>query len=112
MPVDTNASDAHALSVELGQAIKAARGSMKQDALARAVGVDQPTISKWERGTVRPSLDDIARVEKATGRARGWVLIAAGLVDGITSTLDAIDGDPMLTEQAREMLRAAYQASL
>ena len=112
MPVDTPAKEAHALNVTLGRAIKAARGALKQDALAKAVGTDQPTVSKWERGLVRPSLEDISAVEQATLRPRGWVLIAAGLVDGVTTTLAAIEADAALDDRSRQMLRLVYQAAV
>lgn len=54
---------------------------MKQDQLAELVGTDQPTISKWERGVVRPSIENLILIEERTGRPRGFIFVAAGLVD-------------------------------
>ena len=48
----------------LGENIRAARkrAQMTQEALANAVGVKHPAISKWERGDSKPELPTLVRV--------------------------------------------------
>lgn len=38
---------------------------LTQQAFARAVGVVQPTVSRWETGDTSPSLDDVNRMRGA-----------------------------------------------
>lgn len=57
------------LAVAWGEAIREQRKAlgMTQAALAADVGVEQPTISKWERGQGIPSPQMQARLVKALG---------------------------------------------
>ena len=98
--------------VRLGPAIRQARGDMTQTSLADAIGVDQPTVSRWERDEQRPSLEQLAAVDAATGRRRGFVLIAAGLVDGIASVEAALALDAGLDDEQRRFVLNAYRAGI
>jgi transcriptional regulator with XRE-family HTH domain len=40
----------------------------RQSELAKKLGVTQPTISRWVKGTIRLSLDDLNRVATALER--------------------------------------------
>lgn len=83
-----------------------------QEALAKAVGVDQTTISRWMRGETRPTLERLATLEEAAGRPRGFVLRAAGFIDDAVSARDALDLDEVLTPENRPVLLAAYDAAV
>lgn len=99
-------------AIHLGAAVRAARGRMTQGELAAALGVDQPTISKWERDDIRPSLEQLRAIEETTGRRRGFILIAAGVVEDVTSVEDAIEAHPDLSEEARRVLLRAFDGAL
>lgn len=98
--------------VSVGPAIRQARGDMTQTTLADAVGVDQPTVSRWERDEQRPSLEQLAAVDAATGRQRGFVLIAAGLVQGVQSVEAALATDTTLDDEQRRFVLNAYRAGV
>ena len=98
--------------VRLGPAIRQARGDMTQTALADAVGVDQPTVSRWENDEQRPSLEQLAAVDAATGRHRGFVLLAAGLIDGVQSVEAALALDRGLDEEQRRFVLSVYRAGV
>jgi transcriptional regulator with XRE-family HTH domain len=111
MPED-HPADIARHKVRLGPAIRQARGDMTQTTLADAVGVDQPTVSRWERDEQRPSLEQLAAVDAATGRRRGFVLIAAGLVEGVQSVEAALALDPSLDDEQRRFVLNAYRAGV
>jgi transcriptional regulator with XRE-family HTH domain len=103
--------DPPSLSARLARAIRLAREHISQTALADAVEVDQPSVSKWERGEQRPSLEQIAAVETATGRRPGFVLIAAGLVE-TPSVEAALAADSHLDDVQRQFVLHAYRAGV
>lgn len=108
----TEPTDRDQEKVRLGPAIRRARGAMTQTALADAVGVDQPTVSRWENDEQRPSLEQLAAVDAATGHRRGFTLIAAGVIEGVQSVEAAIILDPSLDEEQRRFVLAAYRAGV
>jgi DNA-binding transcriptional regulator YiaG len=63
------------------EAIRAACAGIDQRDLAKAVGVEQSTISRWIRGVTEPSFEKLMRLEVAAGRPRGFVLRLAGMID-------------------------------
>jgi transcriptional regulator with XRE-family HTH domain len=85
---------------------------MTQTTLADAVGVDQPTVSRWERDELQPSLEQLAAVDAATGRRRGFVLITAGLVEGVRSVEAALALDSSLDDEQRRFVLNAYRAAV
>lgn len=96
---------------ELGRALRSARGDATQAAIAQAIGVDQPSVSRWERGEASPSLDQIAAYEEAAGRPRGYVLVAAGYVDDVPSVERALAADRDLDDEQRAFVLRAYHAA-
>lgn len=85
---------------------------MTQEELADRIGTDQPTVSKWERNLIRPSLENIRLIEAATKRPRGFVFIAAGLVDLAQDVRHAIELDTALTDDGRRSVLAVYDAMI
>lgn len=117
-------------TVVLGRAMREARGSMTQQALADVLNealdtpettrrfsrrnreaITQSTISRWESGANPPNLGDIFMVEAACGRPLGSVLVRAGFIDDIASVPLAIAGDPDLDEEGRSFVSTAYEAA-
>ncbi|TAH35108.1 MAG: helix-turn-helix domain-containing protein [Planctomycetota bacterium] len=77
---------------------------LTQPALARILGVHAMTVSKWERGVLRPSrhqlaiLDAVARGEAATGAARE-------LADFLNQSLIDVSEVPGMKLSASNQLR-------
>lgn len=84
---------------------------LSHTAAAKALGVSQPTVTRWAGGGVRPSLEDLARIEDACGRPRGFILHAAGYVSDVASVEDAVLMDPDLDDAGRAAVLAAYGAA-
>jgi transcriptional regulator with XRE-family HTH domain len=99
----------------MGRAIREAMGpDMTQGDLARATGIDQPTLSKMIRG-LRPSpltVWEMMTIERATGRPYGWLLGAAGITERTPGVREAVLGDSRLTASARRVLIAAHGAAV
>jgi len=67
----------------LSQRVRELRGKLKQEDFARRVGVDQTTISNWERGIGKPTPDSLVELANlAEGEARTFFLRQAHLVEG------------------------------
>ena len=97
---------------ELGAAVRSAYlGRFTQAELAARLGVAQNTISRWSTGDVKPSLQDVARIEDACDVPRGFVLRSAGYVIDLRSTEEMINADINLTKEQRELLLVAYRVA-
>lgn len=89
---------------------------MTQAQVADRMGIDQTSVSrlsngKWgEQGGPTPDL--LARIENASGRPRGWILIQAGYVDPVLSVPDAIAVDPLLSDGARRSVLDFYRGAV
>lgn len=92
--------------------MRAARGSQKQEDVAQAIGVDQPTVSRWENDQSRPSFEQVSAFEEATGRPKGYCWIAAGYVDLPAGTRETIEMDPALEPGYRDVVVTAYEAAV
>ena len=80
-----------------------------QEELARALGVDQTTISGWARGHRRPPLEVLPEIERACGMQRGTILRRAGYVDdGPGALVSAIAGAPDIDETGKRILTSLY----
>jgi len=58
----------------LGQKIKAAREAlgMNQDELAELLGVEPPTVSRWENGVIRPKSKRLKTIAEKLGKPVEW----------------------------------------
>lgn len=45
---------------------------LKQQEFAAIAGVQQSTVSRWERGELAPSLEEMAAIRAAAKGKRGW----------------------------------------
>lgn len=100
-------------NVPLNQAIKRAyTGRARQEDIATALGVAQPTVSRWARGEVEPSFDQLAALEDHVDRPRGFVLMAAGFVARSLTVEDAILADPQIDDRDRDSLLALYHSMI
>lgn len=88
---------------------KAYTGRATQEQIAEAIGVKQPTISRWARGEVVPDVDQLVAMEDFLERPRGFVLAAAGYVVCPLTVEAAIAMAPGLTDGDRGNLIALYQ---
>lgn len=98
----------------IGRAIMAARDSMSQSELSRLTGIDQPTISKLERGA-RPqplTVWEMAQIERCTGRPPGFLLREAGYLPRTLTARQALQAEPGLDATARVVLAAGLDAAL
>lgn len=84
--------------------------TMTQIDLAATVGESQSWVSRRESGEVEPTPSEVARIEQALRIPAGTVFLLAGLVDGDVSARAAIATDPLLTQDARDILLGAYDA--
>lgn len=105
-----------ALAGMIGAAIRDAREpDLTQGQLAARCGIDQPTMSRLERGT-RPTpltVYEMLRIEEATNRPPGWLLQHAGIVGTHErSAASAIASDATLPVIVRRMLLAALAAAV
>jgi transcriptional regulator with XRE-family HTH domain len=72
-------------------------GRLRQEDLAAELGVHQTKVSKWATGVMRPTVDDIAAIEDACGRSRGFVLALSGHI----STAGVVESRRHLAKVAR-----------
>ena len=86
---------------------------VSQEQIADALGVDQPTVSRWARGMRRPPIDVLPVIEQLCNVRKGTILRRAGYVedDGVDIAA-AILADQRLPEVTRQVLADAYQSAL
>ena len=99
----------------LGQAIHAAcDGVMTRRELAEKLGMSLSGVNSWAAGSRAPTLDDIARLEEACNRPRGWILSRAGYAvsEVDIETERAIRSDPALNAEWRETLAGIYDLAV
>ncbi len=95
----------------LGAAIHAcADGVVTRRYLAETLGVSISAVNSWAAGSRAPSLEDIARLEEACRRPKGWVLARAGFApNNLDTDLEAaLRNDPTLAPAWRQILADAY----
>lgn len=110
MQVDGAKGAAHREPVPLGQAIRRVRGDVDQRVVAEAVGRDQGTISKWERGQASPTLEQILSIERALGVLAGSILRLAGYVDDPVNARQAIEADRSIPDEFKPTVLRIYDA--
>lgn len=100
-------------AMPLHQAIRAAyKGRARQEDIAEQLGINQSQVSRWSRGESTPTLEQLAQIEDAAERPRGFILNAAGLIAPVLSVPDAIAMDPQLDDRDRNSLLALYRSML
>jgi transcriptional regulator with XRE-family HTH domain len=64
------------MATHVGSGIRQARQlrGWTQHELALAIGQHPNSISRWERGPVRPSVDVVAKISRATGVSADFLL--------------------------------------
>ena len=98
----------------MAQAIRAARLPLSQLALcARLEGVHglgwQSTISALEHGTRTPTIAQMVAIERAGGKAPGFILRAAGYLPD-PDTRAMLASDPRLSGAAMRSVLAVFDA--
>ena len=92
-------------------------GNATQSEIASATGIDQSSISRWQRGTNTPRAEAVVSLARAYGRSPVEALVAAdyltsedmGVVEMTTLTgdLTRVSSDSLLSELRRRLLAAA-----
>ncbi len=98
--------------VNLGRAIRTARGTLTQAQLGALLDVPQTTISRCEKGLVALDVLQVLEIETALGLEAGSLLVACGLVENRISVKDvaqAILVDPHVDPTVRRDLANIYE---
>jgi transcriptional regulator with XRE-family HTH domain len=62
----------------MGSRIRGLRGDLRQDVLARSLGVSQGQLSKVERGRLAPTLRMLVAIANQFGRTLDWIVWGEG----------------------------------
>lgn len=91
-------------------------GNAAQKDIAAATGIDQSSISRWQRGTNTPRADAVVALARAYGRSPVEALVAAGYLSSselgvvelttLTGDLTGASIDSLLSEIRRRVLAA------
>jgi transcriptional regulator with XRE-family HTH domain len=91
-------------------------GNAAQKAIATATGIDQSSISRWQRGTNTPSAEAVVAFARVYGRSPVEALVAAGYLSStelgvvelttLTGDLTGASIDSLLSEVRRRVLAA------
>jgi transcriptional regulator with XRE-family HTH domain len=98
--------------IGLGQAIRAARGTLTQARLGAMLEVPQTTISRWEKGQVALDVIQVLELELALGIEPGSLLVGAGITARDRTVKDvakAILTDPNIDAPLRRDFVTIYQ---
>lgn len=84
---------------------------LRQHEIAKALGVDQATVSKWSRGVQRIDLEYFPVLDELCGMPKGYVLRMAGFVEDTSgnSVKDAVAADPRLDATGRMVVMETYE---
>ena len=85
-----------------------AQVSLRQ--LAKVAGISNPYLSQVERGLRKPSAEILAQIATGLRISAEALYVRAGILEARTSTpvLDALAGDPELTERQKQVLGDIY----
>lgn len=96
-------------------------GDVSQKEIANATGIDQSSISRWQRGTSTPRAEAVVALARAYGRSPVEALVAAGYLSSsevgvvelttLTGDLTGVSVDSLLNELRRRVLAAGSQQS-
>jgi transcriptional regulator with XRE-family HTH domain len=91
-------------------------GNAAQKDIAAATGIDQSSISRWQRGTNAPRAEAAVALARAYGRSPVEALVAAGYLSStelgvvelttLTGDLTRVSIDSLLSELRRRVLAA------
>ena len=91
-------------------------GDAPQKDIAAATGIDQSSISRWQRGTITPRAEAVVALARAYGRSPVEALVAAGYLTSdelgvvelttLTGDLSKVSIDSLLSEIRRRVLAA------
>jgi transcriptional regulator with XRE-family HTH domain len=91
-------------------------GNAPQKDVAAATGIDQSSISRWQRGANTPRAEAVVALARAYGRSPVEALVAAGYLSSsevgvvelttLTGDLTAVSIDSLLNELRRRVLSA------
>ena len=91
-------------------------GDAAQKDVAAATGIDQSSISRWQRGTSTPRAEAVVALARAYGRSPVEALVAAGYLSSdelgvvelttLTGDLSRVSIDSLLSEIRRRVLDA------
>lgn len=99
--------------MRVGEAVRQVRGHVLQEDLAGRLGIDQGTLSRWERSIGKgPTLDDLQSIEKVLGIRHGTILRLAGYVEDATDAREAIEADPNLLPNYKTIALESYDTCL
>lgn len=92
-------------------------GNAAQKDIAGATGIDQSSISRWQRGTITPRAEAVVALARAYGRSPVEALVAAGYLSSgelgvvelttLTGDLTGASIDSLLSEIRRRVLAAS-----
>lgn len=96
--------------------VLAVTGHAAQKKIAAATGIDQSSISRWQRGTNTPRAEAVVALARAYGRSPVEALVAAGYLSPtelgvvelttLTGDLSGASIDSLLSEVRRRVLAA------
>jgi transcriptional regulator with XRE-family HTH domain len=94
-------------------------GNAAQKDIATATGIDQSSISRWQRGTITPRAEAVIAFARAYGRSPVEALVGAGYLSSnepgvvelttLTGDLTRASIDSLLSEVRRRVLAANPQ---
>jgi len=89
-------------------------GGAAQKDIAETTGIDQSTISRWQRGTTTPRAEAVVALARAYGHSPVEALVAAGYLERdelgvvelttLTGDLSRVSVDSLLSELRRRVL--------
>jgi transcriptional regulator with XRE-family HTH domain len=98
------------------QYVATVTGNTAQKDIAAATGIDQSSISRWQRGTNTPRAEAVVTLARTYGRSPVEALVAAGYLSSsevgvvelttLTGDLTTVSIDSLLSELRRRVLIA------
>jgi transcriptional regulator with XRE-family HTH domain len=97
-------------AVRIGGAVRSLLGGASQAELARRLGADPATVSRWVNGKAGLTHEDVAKIESALHLAPGTVAVVAGYYDHQASAdlRTLLLTDSHLSPEDRELLARLY----
>lgn len=89
--------------------------SLSQRALASALGVSPSAVSQWESGETSPRPEMASKLEAVLDLTDGALTRLLGYLpsgvksEAVAGVLDAIEADPRLTDEQRDLMRELYR---